>query len=292
MNRRKLNYYQQILILGLIFLMPSTLSVGANDRVVSSPDAPVENQDRSPEKQDRSHIHSGSGSLEPDEDNINFIPDLTDLGRPETDKQITLASRGQCKNLNQTEPKTQILLPKVTPGFGLTISSYPTFWFYIPYQRNDFHSLKFSLLSDRDEKIYSIRALKLTSKLPGVIKFKLPSDAPPLQPNKTYKWLISVYCDDHFGIPQAPDEHIQGTIKMLEPSSELNEKLQAATTPRQKAKTLARYGIWYDLLTELGTNGSRSQDWVNLLRDEDVRLDDLSSKPIVECCTETPTVSP
>ncbi len=67
--------------------------------------------------------------------------------------------------------------------------------------------------------------------------------------------------------------------------------LNSATTQREKAAVYAKNGFWFDALTIIGnlyrTNPSDLEavrDWDSLLKDEDVALDNIVGKFIVECC--------
>ena len=266
---------QKILALSLIFFTNSTLSIYAQEPGNVSP------SEESIEEKKPLNLPLERESPPNEKDQIQFnIPDLTEFGRPTDERQVSGASRGgDSRNIQEN---LTALFPQATPLFGLTIESYPTFWVYIPYEGNNSQAYQFTILSDKNEQIYQTKILNFTGELPGISKFKLPSNARPLEAEKTYSWYLFVYSQPSELIPATV---IRGTVRRITPTQKLETQLKAATNDRHRAQILGKFGIWYDLLTLLGTKSSLRRDWVNLLRDRDVGLSNLSLKPIVDCCS-------
>ena len=115
MIQKKIVDYKKISLLALICLISSAVSVYA--------------QERMPDK-------------------IKYKPDLalTHRGRANVEEEISLASPRGCQD--NIKENVTVLLPEVHSNFGLTINSHPTFWIYIPYEKNEENdfALKFVVL--------------------------------------------------------------------------------------------------------------------------------------------------
>jgi Domain of Unknown Function (DUF928) len=230
-------------------------------------------------------------------DTIVFsVPDLTGRGRP--GDRSGGASRGGCKaNANPKDLVALIPDTNLNPSVGLTVDEYPTFWFNVPYPANDFHAIEFELLERLDgqenlpadqQEFHTVYKTQLATALPlpGIISFRLPQTATPLEAKTTYKWFVKVYCQAPD--PEDPDTPIVwmgGSIIRTTSSPELESELSAATSDRDRALVYARYGIWYNALTEIGNlrrAGSATADWEKLL--SDIGLNGIADKPIIDCC--------
>lgn len=230
-------------------------------------------------------------------------PDLTGKGRP-NDRQGA-ASRGRCsRNVNARKLLALVPNTEANPSIGLTLEERPTFLFSVPYGAENFYAIEFELLEPVEGEetrphegqeyntFYQVR-LTETASLPGIVSFRLPESAPPLELGKTYKWLVRFHC----GEPEAdyPDMPLfmGGSIIRVDPSeysageSEmLDRALSLTNSPRQRALVLARYGVWYDLLNEMANlrrTGDAIDDWQALL--DEIKLPEMASQPLVDCCT-------
>ncbi|MBE9124889.1 MULTISPECIES: DUF928 domain-containing protein [unclassified Coleofasciculus] len=213
-------------------------------------------------------------------------PDLTGRGRPGDRKSA--ASRGQC-HLGNSSESLYALIPDT--NLGLTVDGHPTFWFYFPDQVSKFHSMKFALWSEKGQKIYETTYQAATIQ-PGVVSIPVPETAPVLEQNQNYNWILTAYCEDpqQASDPTDPQKvRVRGSIQRITPTPELEQELKAAVTPREQAYLYAQKGVWFNALTILGNlrrtetgNGTLDTDWTNLL--SDIGLNEISQKPIVECC--------
>lgn len=217
------------------------------------------------------------------------------------DDRIGAGSRGRCPAVvnkplltgivplvertarQKQQGKTDLQFSKFV--LGLTVSEYPTFWFYIPYSPKDINSAKFVLL-DKNNNAVTKEPIPVTiSGTPGVISVTLPKKEKPLEVGKFYHWFLSVACQT-----QSPSEDtvVEGLVQRIEPNSNLMHRIETAT-PRERVALYAQTGIWQDALTLLGEL-RRTQpqdtvlvsDWQKLLTS--VELQNIAGEHIVPCC--------
>ncbi|MEQ8541704.1 MAG: DUF928 domain-containing protein [Coleofasciculus sp. D1-CHI-01] len=223
------------------------------------------------------------------QDMLEFNLDLSGRGSPRSGNRTGGASRSLCGG-SQSGESLFALIPDT--NVGLTVEEHPTFWFYVPDGAKKFHSMKFALWSDQGEKVYET-TYPVTNALPGVMSITLPPSTPALKENQYYNWIFTVYCEDPQQAAVRSDPRrvrVRGSIQRVPVTAELQQELNWALTPRDRAIVLARNGIWFDSLTLIGNlrrtqtaNYALAMDWINLL--EDIELDAIASKPITECCS-------
>jgi hypothetical protein len=190
-----------------------------------------------------------------------------------------------CGNINQqlTTSKQKGLtalvpvyqFPNAELVLGLTTTSHPTFWFYVPDVT--IVSADFVLQNEAEETIYQ-SPISL-SRTPGIISLPLPSKAPSLEIGKRYHWYFNIYCNQE----QSPI-FVSGWIKRIELNPVLKSQLENATL-KQRVTLYAANGIWYESLStsaELRRINPKHADWTRIL--QAVSLNDIASEPIVDCC--------
>ncbi len=192
-------------------------------------------------------------------------------------------SAGKRDCFPQTQNENDVLtalIPKT--NLGLTIAQRPTFWFYIPYARNDYLSLEFTL-SDQDQEIYT-QTLSLAEMI-GIIGVNLPETISPLEIDKSYTWRLKIKanCEGN------PYQEVYGQVKRVTMAAELKAKLDTAT-PNEQLNLYSENGFWFDTLTSLiqlrcdqPQNQQLQTDWVNLLSKEVSDLEELIAQPVVSC---------
>ncbi|MGF1938966.1 MAG: DUF928 domain-containing protein [Nostoc sp. ChiQUE02] len=186
------------------------------------------------------------------------------------DKQLTTSKE---KLLTALVPVYQF--PNAELVFGLTITSHPTFWFYVPDVTT--FSTEFVLQNEAGQTVYQ-RPVSLSG-TPGVVSISLPSTASSLEIGKRYHWYFNIYCHQ-----QQPPVFVDGWIKRVEPNAVLKSQLETAT-PKQRVALYATNGIWYESLTvaaELRRIDPKRTDWTTIL--QAVGLNNIVSEPIVDCC--------
>ena len=212
---------------------------------------------------------------------FNAPPPPDDINAP--GNRVGGGKRG-CESMQQPATSSEKLLTALVPVYkstdaglvlGLTTTSHPTFWFYVPYVTTV--SAEFVLQNEAGQTVY--QSPVSLSGTPGVVSLSLPSTASPLEIGKRYHWYFNVYCN-----PQQPPVFVDGWIKRTELNPALKSQLEKAT-PKQRVALYATHGIWHEALTasaELRHLDPKRTDWVAML--EAVGLSDIASEPIVECC--------
>lgn len=220
-----------------------------------------------------------------------FTFPLRDRGIP-TGRPRGGASRGQCPPIvNEDKPLTALVptTQKTLQGQviweswdELTVAESPTLWFYVPYSLNPQLPIEFVLQDEVGNDVY--KTFFRVSELPlGIVKFRLPAMAAPLEVDKRYHWYFSIDCD------LALSPLVEGWVKRVAINSSLMSQLQKAT-PQERAALYAANGIWHDALTTLAeprqTNPrdtTLTANWVSLL--QSVGLEAVAREPISQCCT-------
>ncbi len=189
---------------------------------------------------------------------------------------------GECEIAQGSERFIAALAP-IKSKNTITINPLPVFWFYVPFSGNDI-PMKFTLLNDKNEIIYpqpesnnNNQLLKRTSEKGGFVKFVLPVD---LKIGKEYTWLFTVSCEQ--SQDSSEEFFVMGKITRINPSSELNTKLQQANTNSQKAKIYGEYGIWFEFLDLLANDYCANSDnpneaWIMLWKNPAVKLEELAN---------------
>lgn len=179
-------------------------------------------------------------------------------------------SRDDSCNLLAMVPKTNL---------GLTTAEHPAFWLYVPTVPKSPRSLELVLRDESDREIYRT-TFELTQG-DGIVSFRLPETAPPLDVGQLYHW--HVFCGNF-----ARD----GWIERVAFSPEVESQLETAT-PRERVLIFAEQGLWYETLTELAglrcsdpQNTQLLQDWASLLQHEMVTLNEIVSASLLSCGTQ------
>jgi len=187
---------------------------------------------------------------------------------------------------------TNKLIALVPNGYiGFTITSRPTFWFHIPFKPGV--NAEFTLRDENNKIVYTTQTFQLTN-TPGIVSINLPQTVSGLDigsietGKKRYKWFFSVICN-----PQRRDEDktVRGYVQRIALSPEVMNRIKQATG-RDRLLLYAKNGLWYDTITELAEMRRRqpqdrqiATDWADLMANEKIQLKELSSTPIVSCCT-------
>ncbi len=191
-----------------------------------------------------------------------------------------------CKNTPQ--PLTALAAYN---GRDLTVSSYPTFWFYMPYQPQDIRQLTFTI---EDVQKGSIRTIYQTNiqlnQGSGIIKIpvlKKPEYA--LEVDKLYQWKLTVYCTKNAS--NDIDLVIEGWVKRIPMTVDLNTEFNTS----QKADHLIYQDnqIWYDAINSLAEkyfanpdNSELNNAWRDLL--EVINQESFSQEFLVESVLLSP----
>jgi hypothetical protein len=176
------------------------------------------------------------------------------------------------------------LVALIPQSDAITVAEYPTFFFYIPDVDLEGVQGELILHNEKDEEIYRADFdLKVPDSILMVDLSGFPS-FPPLEVGKSYRWDFSIGVD-----PSDPTDDIVvgGEIQRVEPSSELQHKLDTAL-PQEKPAIYAANGIWQDALASLASlrcaspnDSAMASDWASLL--QQVQLPEISRKPLAQC---------
>ena len=234
---------------------------------------------------------------------INFTPPPPPPNRSAAGQRGGAASRGCGKGMEslmalapdykQNISSKQGETIPVTKIWGLTTDDYPTFWFFVPYDKSSITEMEF-VIKDKSQKPSKTIYRKVLDKpeKPGIISVDTKKAIEPLQVSQTkyqkkYHWFLKlkVKCSPQQSVES---KFVDGWIERVNLSSNLTKSIQQAT-PVQKAALYAENGIWHDALTVLGKTRSNQPDnasslanWTTLLKSEE--LDSLANYPLINCC--------
>ncbi len=162
---------------------------------------------------------------------------------------------------------------------GLTYSSNPTFYWYVP--QSPATTAKFLLLNSDDSDVVYETNLALP-KQSGIVSFTLPSSAPPLAVGKQYHWYLVVGCNQ---MDQSANPSVEGWVERVQPEGTMTRQLEKAT-PTERVQIYADNGIWHEAVTTLAglrqtnpTDRSAIAGWQALLTS--VNLERLASEPLL-----------
>ncbi|MEM9904316.1 MAG: DUF928 domain-containing protein [Cyanobacteria bacterium P01_D01_bin.44] len=180
---------------------------------------------------------------------------------------------GLCSDMTALQP-TQT-------NWGETLEARPTFGIYVA---EPVSSLTFELKDILSGEIIHSTTFE-TIEGPGVSLYQLPETAPPIEPDRLYRWQISLYCE-----LTGKTDKADGVIMRRMASDEFQAALE--TTPEADMPTLlAENGLWYDTVkTLLMQRLSQPEDetlmtaWQALMQHPVVQLDNLLEAEPLECC--------
>lgn len=216
-------------------------------------------------------IATPTANLETYSKNWEFVP--PNDGAP--DDRDDAGSRTSCPEVDLS---FQALIPAT--NLGLTLEEFPVFWLYIPYPISSPHTIGF-ILRDETTKDQIYHTEFQVDRGEGIVSFRLPEDAPPLEADRKYRWRFDFFCNDDTG------NFVSDNGVILQTSIESELPGDSA----DKIEVYAQNGIWHELLTELiqlrcvnPENAEITAEWSKLLQHPVVRLDDFVSEPIIEGC--------
>lgn len=122
---------------------------------------------------------------------------------------------------------------------GLTVSSHPTFLWYLSEPTSA--PMRFTLVKPGVIKPFLTKEFQVDK--PGIFKLEIPQDAPELVEGDTYVWTVTIICNKN-----RPSENIfaRGWIARSPNTFGLQQLLTNVTSGRERAGAYAQSGIWYD----------------------------------------------
>jgi hypothetical protein len=166
---------------------------------------------------------------------------------------------------------------KVQSDIALTTEARPMFWFYVPELPEGITHIDFEI-QDQDQTEmanYKHQIPIEPNSTPGVVGFRLPTNAPALVPDTPYIWIVSVTCD-----PNNPTPFAEAWIEYTDVNLDIN---QLARTDR--LRIYGEHGFLHEYISNLAwlTVNSPSQnnsEWVDFL--QEINLEEISDAPIIQ----------
>ena len=164
------------------------------------------------------------------------------------------------------------LIPMEAPG--LTTSTHPEFFFYVPFGNEDVDRVQFSMLLWPGERQRHYQVEFELPPNPAIISVSLPSTSDyALMEDQYYRWYFQVYCQD--GLLAQPDLMVNGTVQRVASTPERDRLIQSGSPE-----------IWHDALAvtiqalkENPGDLSLNQQWQQLLHH--IEADDLANTEFV-----------
>ena len=189
-------------------------------------------------------------------------------GKPPSGNSSSNGVRGECFAVDRERPLTA-LVDGSNPV--LTTQSHPTFLFYVPYSQTPYPdrddrnypvtTVEFELLDENENSV--LKNQKIVFSVPdkvGIVKVKLPSTEASLEPDKEYFWIFRIICDAR---DNSANPSVAGWIERVRVGSSEN--------------------LWFDRLEKLAQSPmNHLEQWTQLLREIDPKLQDLARVPVVE----------
>lgn len=196
--------------------------------------------------------------------------DPPDRGTPPAGRG-TGSRSGDCLRKPGHPPLTLLVGKK---GFDQTVSDRPTFWVYVPYTPDEAPFGEFVLQDGQGQEDLYREQFQLPS-TPGIVSITLPATVPALSAGKHYRWYFEVSCPTRATARQPIPASVTGLVKRGEVPAALITELKASETPLQRATSYAKYGFWFDSVTEIAQlrlsqpqNQAAKQAWMELLQSE------------------------
>ncbi|MBR8831471.1 MAG: hypothetical protein N5P05_000957 [Chroococcopsis gigantea SAG 12.99] len=192
---------------------------------------------------------------------VSFKPPA-DEGVPNRTKG--LGSRGgKCPLDGADQSQMKALVP--ASNVGLTISSNPTFWVYLPKTYAKRMVLSIMEIQDNGAEKHLSQNFLTVPEASGVIGLTPNPDTPPLEVGKTYKWAVTLICGEKQNITRDP-RAVAIVHRVVAPS--LNGPEEALG----RAVWYGDRGIWYDALSSLAQarreqphNSALTKTWTDFL---------------------------
>lgn len=192
-------------------------------------------------------------------------PKPPNTGTPKGDSTpTTTRPQAMCKVTNK--PLTAI---SANNGQDFTTSEFPTFWFYIPYSRQEINSLEFVVNNETETKtIYATSVQPLEQS--GIIKITIPTNQDySLKVNQKYRWYLNLKCKQN--TKNEPDQVVNGWVQRIALDSRLKQDLVSLVN--QQYIAYKRHNIWHDYISNLANlhfnnpgNPQFNRDWNELLK--------------------------
>ncbi len=160
----------------------------------------------------------------------------------------TTGSRtGSCTGSDGTS--FTLLSPVDTIGYAA--SPQPTVSWYLPSSEVQYPvQVKFFLESQDGEKYVEVVDVDYQ---PGITTYSIPPEKITLMPGMEYGWQVRIECDKN-----RPSRSLlqRARVEVVQPSIELQQAIEAATTDAERALAYGRESIWYDAIAQVAQSES------------------------------------
>ena len=192
-------------------------------------------------------------------------PTFSALSRKGTPKDIIHGGgkRGACLTRSNLDRGLTAILPPNEYG-GLSATTTPTFWVYLPYVTETKISgvLSIRAVDSFSSEPFQQVPVALPSQ-PGLVRLKLPIS---IANRQIFAWTLTVVCDEQ---NRSRNPFISGLV-MVQPNPELLHRL-AGRPKSEQVVEFARSGYWYDAL-ELLADTDGEQGVQQLIESTGVKL--------------------
>ncbi|AFZ58024.1 DUF928 domain-containing protein [Anabaena cylindrica FACHB-243] len=204
--------------------------------------------------------------------------------KPPVDNQPNPPTIGAATRTSSCIKDKRVITPLLpTNQLGLTFNQHPTFYWSVP--PTPVKTAEFTILAPGDEQIIYKTTLTLPDQ-PGITSFTLPTNAPALQINTTYRWYLTLICDAE---ESSNNPYVEGFVKRTQPDLTLSNSL-AKSDLHQIPTIYAEAGIWHEALTSLvqlrctqPNDLTVKRNWRKFL--DSVELINIASEPLIDACT-------
>lgn len=165
-----------------------------------------------------------------------------DSGLPDNTTGGASRNPNLCRRQANATQASNLTLLVPSSFLGLTVSDHPSLFIYA--EQTIARQLFISLQDDQGEPLYQgFQALPTNN---GLIRFELPSDAPNLETDRTYRFSVVAVCEESL----RPDDPVMTAyVKRISlPQSNVSE---SPISSFDQAALYADLGIWYDTLSLL-----------------------------------------
>jgi hypothetical protein len=184
---------------------------------------------------------------------LKYVPDpiFSTLSRKGTPKDITHGGgkRGACLTRANPDRGLTAIIPPDEYG-GLSATTSPTFWVYLPYATETKISGVLSIrTADSFRSAPFQKVPVILPSQPGLVRLKLPIS---IENPQMLAWTLTVVCDEQ-NLSRNP--FISGLV-MVKPNPELLQRV-AGLSKSERVVEFARSGYWYDALELVGEDGEK-----------------------------------
>jgi Domain of Unknown Function (DUF928) len=179
-----------------------------------------------------------------------------------------------------------LLTPPPQEATGQTTSGRPTFFWSVSFTPNPEKpqnkpkfpiTLDFTLVRRGVAQPLVFKRMEINQL--GLVKLAMPKDLPELQPGIEYRWTVSVVKDP---VRRSMNPTFQSFVTRVALTPELDKRLKAATSDRDRAVIYAEAGMWYDALNAIGTNYLNKPNDASIRADLVTLLDQVGLPKVVE----------